>query len=179
MSLDKKTIISSVLLVLSNSLAISSIGTPSWVENNFAGTTRLGLTKICVLFNGQDPQNEECEALKMPSYWAVTLIFIVIGICLIFLTVLLLLLSIWRTHSEKMARIIGFLAMLFFCVACIVFPFGFYIEEIGGQAYKLPAYTQVGYSYYLFCGAVSLLTAAVTLCNLDVIRENFNHRMNR
>uniref|UniRef100_A0A7M5XPE4 Cnidarian restricted protein n=1 Tax=Clytia hemisphaerica TaxID=252671 RepID=A0A7M5XPE4_9CNID len=113
MSIDKKTIISSVLLVLSNSLAISSIGTPSWVENNFAGTTRLGLTKICVLFNGQDPQNEECEALKMPSYWAVTLIFIVIGICLIFLTVLLLLLSIWRTHSEKMARIIGFLASKF------------------------------------------------------------------
>jgi len=35
--MDKKEIVSSILLVLSNSLAISSIGTPSWVENSFAG----------------------------------------------------------------------------------------------------------------------------------------------
>jgi len=76
----------------------------------FTGTTRLGLTKICVLFQGQPAEKEKCEALKMPSYWAVTLVFIVIGICLICLTVLLLLLSIWRSQSERLARIIGFLA---------------------------------------------------------------------
>lgn len=76
------------------------------------GTTSLGLTEICVLFEGQPSKEERCEALKMPSYWAVTLIFIVIGICLVFITMILLFLSLWRAHSEKMARIMGFLASM-------------------------------------------------------------------
>ena len=77
------------------------------------GTTRIGLTEICVQFEGQTPEEERCEDLKMSSYWAVTLIFIVIGICLITATVALLLISKCRSNSEKMARIIGFLASMF------------------------------------------------------------------
>ena len=217
------------------------------------GVTRLGLTEICVLFEGQPESEEKCEALALPSYWSVTLIFIVIGIFLNLLTLVLLLISMCRPTSERMIRVLGFLAskslsqyfnyfsinciyfkgsfwpfrnneknkicyrmssqkpsqkwlclnnhaiysqqlffllyklnlffnsitknlVLFFCVACIVFPFGFNIEEIGGEPYKLPHHTEVGNSYYYFVGSVFSLTVAVTLCNLDVIRDNFPHR---
>ena len=47
----------------------------------------------------------------------------------------------------------SFLASLFqvlFCLAALVFPIGFYVDEIGGRPYKLPASTQVGSSYVLF-----------------------------
>jgi len=88
-------------------------------------------------------------------------------------------LSVMRDNFYSSLSLSYFSSVLFFCVACIIFPFGFHIEEIGGHAYKLPMHAQVGYSYYLFCGAVTLLTAAVILCNMDVIRENFHHRLQR
>ncbi|XP_057311926.1 uncharacterized protein C16orf52 homolog B-like isoform X2 [Hydractinia symbiolongicarpus] len=141
--MDKKSVMSSILFVLSNSLAISSIATPSWIVTNFVGITRLGLTKICVTLKDQDPKSESCEPLELSSHWATALVFIVIGICLIFLTVLLTLLSIWRSSIEKMVRIMSFFSMCFFCMAAIIFPFGFDAKEIGGVAYKLPASTDV------------------------------------
>ena len=78
------------------------------------GRTRLGLTEVCVLFKEQDPKDEVCEPFKLPSHWALTLVFIVIGICLTFLTIMLVLLSIWKPQSEKIARVIGFFAGIYF-----------------------------------------------------------------
>lgn len=42
------------------------------------------------------------------------------------------------------------LAVVLFCTAALVFPMGFYIDEVGGQRYKLPNNTAVGSSYVLF-----------------------------
>lgn len=40
--------------------------------------------------------------------------------------------------------------VILFCMAALIFPIGFYINEVGGQPYKLPNNTQVGSSYVLF-----------------------------
>lgn len=44
----------------------------------------------------------------------------------------------WRTY------------VILFCMAALIFPIGFYINEVGGQPYKLPNNTVVGSSYVLF-----------------------------
>lgn len=43
-----------------------------------------------------------------------------------------------------------FLVVVLFCTAALIFPLGFYIDEVGGQPYKLPNNTVVGSSYVLF-----------------------------
>ena len=63
------------------------------------------------------------------------------------------------------------LLVVFFSVAAIVFPFGFTIQQIGGTPYKLPAFTEVGYSYFMFCGSIVILTIAVGVSCYDVIRN--------
>lgn len=40
--------------------------------------------------------------------------------------------------------------VVLFCMAALIFPIGFYINEVGGQPYKLPNNTVVGSSYVLF-----------------------------
>lgn len=42
------------------------------------------------------------------------------------------------------------MAVILFCMAAFIFPIGFYINEVGGQPYKLPNNTVVGSSYVLF-----------------------------
>ena len=37
-----------------------------------------------------------------------------------------------------------------FCLAAVIFPMGFHVDEIGGQPYQLPNSHQVGISYILF-----------------------------
>lgn len=46
------------------------------------------------------------------------------------------------------------ISVTLFCLAAVIFPIGFAIEEIGGQPYKLPNQTQVGTSYVLFILAI-------------------------
>ncbi|GAA6084257.1 uncharacterized protein C16orf52 homolog B [Tachysurus ichikawai] len=43
-----------------------------------------------------------------------------------------------------------FSTVILFCMAALIFPIGFYINEVGGQPYKLPNNTVVGSSYVLF-----------------------------
>lgn len=43
-----------------------------------------------------------------------------------------------------------FFAVILLCMAALIFPIGFYINEVGGQPYKLPNNTVVGSSYVLF-----------------------------
>ena len=49
----------------------------------------------------KNDSEELCESLDLQTHWAVSLVFIVIGISLSFLAVLLLMLSMWRSRSEK------------------------------------------------------------------------------
>lgn len=41
-------------------------------------------------------------------------------------------------------------AVVLFCLAAVIFPMGFHVDEIGGQPYQLPGSHQVGISYILF-----------------------------
>ncbi len=43
-----------------------------------------------------------------------------------------------------------FFVVVLFCMAALIFPVGFYINQVGGQPYKLPNNTVVGSSYVLF-----------------------------
>lgn len=40
--------------------------------------------------------------------------------------------------------------VVLFCLAAVIFPLGFHIDEIGGQPYQLPNSHQVGFSYIMF-----------------------------
>lgn len=40
--------------------------------------------------------------------------------------------------------------MIVFCLAAVIFPLGFYVQEIGGMPYQLPNSHQVGISYIFF-----------------------------
>lgn len=42
------------------------------------------------------------------------------------------------------------ISVVLFCLAAVIFPMGFHIDEIGGQPYQLPNSHQVGISYILF-----------------------------
>lgn len=44
--------------------------------------------------------------------------------------------------------------VILFCMAALIFPVGFYINQVGGQPYKLPNNTVVGSSYVLFVLAI-------------------------
>lgn len=61
--------------------------------------------------------------------------------------------SISRTIGIVESRQIIFnynISVVLFCLAAVLFPMGFYIDEIGGQPYQLPNSHQVGISYILF-----------------------------
>lgn len=54
-------------------------------------------------------------------------------------------------HSNTAVTVFSlFFAVILFCMAALIFPIGFYINEVGGQPYKLPNNTVVGSSYVLF-----------------------------
>ena len=45
-------------------------------------------------------------------------------------------------------------SVILFCLASIVFPIGFSVDEIGGAPYQLPNSSQVGLSYIFFVMAL-------------------------
>lgn len=76
-------------------------------------------------------------SLLTEAFW---LIMIVSGNgshrCCWFVFVLLIITTIATKH-------ICFLPVVLFCLAAVVFPMGFYVEEIGGEPYQLPNSFQV------------------------------------
>ncbi|EEB09991.1 conserved hypothetical protein [Pediculus humanus corporis] len=68
--------------------------------------------------------------------------------------VILIAISYWDANIITYARWVGFTSMVLFCMAAIIFPMGFHIDEIGGQPYQLPNSHQVGLSYILFVMAL-------------------------
>lgn len=91
-----------------------------------------------------------CFTPNLSPEWLLTLILIFTACILLFSVVVLLIASRWDRHVISYARWIGFIAMVIFCLAAVIFPLGFYIEEIGGVAYQLPSSHQVGISYIFF-----------------------------
>lgn len=45
---------------------------------------------------------------------------------------------------------IVFISVVLFCLAAVILPMGFHVDDIGGQPYQLPNSHQVGISYILF-----------------------------
>ncbi|XP_023379582.1 uncharacterized protein C16orf52 homolog [Pteropus vampyrus] len=107
----------------------------------------VGLVRQCQTIHGRD---RTCIPPRLPPEWVTTLFFIIMGIISLTVTCGLLVASHWRREATKYARWIAFTGMILFCMAALIFPIGFYINEVGGQPYKLPNNTVVGSSYVLF-----------------------------
>ncbi|KAG9330110.1 hypothetical protein JZ751_027267 [Albula glossodonta] len=122
--MDKLTIISGCLFLAADIFAIASIANPDWINTGeSAGALTVGLVRQCQTIHGRE---RSCIPPRLPPEWAITLLFIIMGIVSLTLTLIL------------------------FCMAALIFPIGFYISEVGGQPYKLPNNTVVGSSYVLF-----------------------------
>ncbi|XP_013360197.1 PREDICTED: uncharacterized protein C16orf52 homolog [Chinchilla lanigera] len=111
------------------------------------GALTVGLVRQCQTIHGRD---RTCIPPRLPPEWVTTLFFIIMGIISLTVTCALLVASHWRREATKYARWIAFTGMILFCMAALIFPIGFYINEVGGQPYKLPNNTVVGSSYVLF-----------------------------
>lgn len=60
------------------------------------------------------------------------------------------LVSFYLIFLRKKFKIFVFISVVLFCLAAVIFPMGFHVDEIGGQPYQLPNSHQVGISYILF-----------------------------
>ncbi|KAK1344449.1 hypothetical protein QTO34_013143 [Cnephaeus nilssonii] len=116
-------------------------------HSSFQGALTVGLVRQCQTIHGRD---RTCVPPRLPPEWVTTLFFIIMGIISLTVTCGLLVASHWRREATKYARWIAFTGMILFCMAALIFPIGFYINEVGGQPYKLPNNTVVGSSYVLF-----------------------------
>ncbi|XP_042096332.1 modulator of smoothened protein isoform X1 [Ovis aries] len=116
-------------------------------SQDISGALTVGLVRQCQTIHGRD---RTCIPPRLPPEWVTTLFFIIMGIISLTVTCGLLVASHWRREATKYARWIAFTGMILFCMAALIFPIGFYINEVGGQPYKLPNNTVVGSSYVLF-----------------------------
>jgi len=145
--MDRITVISAVLFVIADIFSIVSLILPDWVVTDVAGDTRLGLMRECITIHNR-PQI--CISPTLPLEWNITLLCILMGCIAVTTTVVLLIVSHWERSVISHARWIGFLAMVLFCLAAVIFPVGFHITSIGGEPYQLPNSYQVGVSYIFF-----------------------------
>ncbi|XP_064595056.1 uncharacterized protein C16orf52 homolog A-like [Liolophura sinensis] len=149
--MEKLTLVSGFFFLVANLFAIASLSNPEWIVTDVAGSMRLGLTQQCQRVQGRP---EICISPRLSTEWMLTFIFIVGGIICLTVTCLLLMISLWHHSALKHARWLAFIGMTLFCLAAIIFPIGFHMDEIGGKPYKLPSHTQVGSSYVLFIMAI-------------------------
>ncbi|AWP17446.1 Hypothetical protein SMAX5B_020411 [Scophthalmus maximus] len=133
--MDKLTVISGCLFLAADIFAIASIVNPDWINTGeSAGSLTVGLVRQCQTIHGRD---RTCIPPQLPPEWITTLFFIILGIISLTVTCGLLVMSHWHREATRYARWIAFTA-------------SFYINEVGGQPYKLPNNTVVGSSYVLF-----------------------------
>lgn len=123
---------------------IISLASPDWIiETN---GNRLGLMWECLSLYNRKPI---CFTPTLSIEWLITLILIFVGCILLFTVVILLIASRWDRNVIFYARWIGFTAMvsgkfsfifsiakcflpqIIFCLAAVIFPLGFYVDEIG------------------------------------------------
>ncbi|XP_046672809.1 uncharacterized protein C16orf52 homolog A [Homalodisca vitripennis] len=145
--MDKLTLISGTLFMAADVFAIVSLAMPDWIITDVGGDTRLGLMWTCMtLYN----RPQLCFTPDLQPEWLLALVCIFVGCICITTTIILLGSSHWDRNVIPYARWVGFTAMVLFCLAAVIFPMGFHVDEIGGQPYQLPNSHQVGVSYILF-----------------------------
>lgn len=145
--MDRLTTISASFFMAADIFAIISLATPDWIVTDVGGETRLGLMWTCMTLYNRPYQ---CFTPELQPEWLLALICIFVGCICITTAIILLASSNWDRDVIPYARWVGFTAMVLFCLAAVIFPLGFHIDEIGGQPYQLPNSHQVGFSYIMF-----------------------------
>ncbi|ESO84077.1 hypothetical protein LOTGIDRAFT_211017 [Lottia gigantea] len=146
--MDKLSIISGALFFAADIFAVISLAMPNWIISEVGGNVYIGLLQTCLTIYGRPPICFSPEPVR--AEWVLTFICVVLGIMCISITVILLGLSLWEYRVMKFARWLGFVAMILFCIAAVIFPIGFDMDQIGGEAYQLPNNFRVGISYIFF-----------------------------
>jgi len=149
--MDKLTIISGALFLAADIFAVASLAMPDWIITEVGGDTRLGLMQTCLTLHKRP---STCYTPTLRPEWLITLICVFCGCICVTTTVVLILTSIWDRTVTPYAKWVGFVAVIFFCLAAVIFPIGFSQEEIGGAPYQLPNSYQVGISYIFFVMAL-------------------------
>jgi len=149
--MDRLSIISGALFFASNVFAVTSLAMPDWIVTENGGTTRLGLMQSCLTIYNRPTV---CYTPDLSTEWWITLVSILAGCLCVTSTLVLLFISIWDRQLVHVAKWFGFAAVIFFCVAAVVFPMGFKHEEIGGAPFQLPNSYNVGISYIFFVMAL-------------------------
>ncbi|KAF4115471.1 hypothetical protein G5714_002960 [Onychostoma macrolepis] len=140
--MDKLTIISGCLFLAADIFAIASIANPDWINTGeSAGALTVGLVRQCQTIHGRD---RTCIPPRLPPEWVTTLFFIIMGIISLTVTCGLLVASHWRREATKYARWIAFTGMILFCMAALIFPIGFYINEWGSCLREKSAFLAEG-----------------------------------
>ncbi|XP_031554177.1 uncharacterized protein C16orf52 homolog A-like [Actinia tenebrosa] len=145
--MDKFVIIGGILCFTADVFAIAALVTPKWVVSEFSGFVHLGLLVMC---QKSPRQPEVCVTPDLPDEWKAALVFLLFGVISLTITCFLLIISVWKPNMMSPARWIVFFGMIVFCFAALVFPLGFSMPEVGGEAFKLPTGTNVGPSFFLF-----------------------------
>ncbi|KAK3091356.1 hypothetical protein FSP39_019228 [Pinctada imbricata] len=153
--MDRLSIISGALFLTADVFAIASLAMPRWIVSDIGrGRTYIGLLQSCMEVLGTKQDRQDGHICFTPSpirvEWWLTFISISVGIFCVTVTIILLVISHWNYRVMKRARWLGFAAMILFCQAAVIFPIGFDMEQIGGEAYQLPNNYQVGISYIFF-----------------------------
>jgi len=161
--MEKLAAITTSLFIAANAMAVVSLLRPEWIVNKVNGETKFGLRESCLTFKGQ---KEVCTSASLPPEWIVTLAFIIVGSIMIFCAGICVFFSAWKEVLLSFSRWMSFVGVILFCFSALIFPFGFNIPEIGGDAYKLPPNTEVGMSYYLFFTSLFFSAMACALSNL-------------
>lgn len=146
--MDKLSIISGALFFAADIFAVSSLAMPQWIVSDVGGPTYIGLLQTCLTIHGREKQCFSPEVVR--PEWMLTFLCITVGILCVTITIVLLAVSYWRYRVMKFARWLGFVAMIMFCLAAVIFPIGFDMDQIGGEPYQLPSSYQVGISYIFF-----------------------------
>ncbi|XP_046404513.1 uncharacterized protein C16orf52 homolog A [Ischnura elegans] len=145
--MDRLTATAGFLFFVADVCAIISVYTPDWIVSGVGGETQIGLMWTCItLYN----RPQVCFSPNLQPEWLLTLVCIFLGCICIATTIILLGSAHWDPNVIPYARWVGFTAMVLFCMAAVIFPMGFHIEEIGGLPYQLPNSHEVGLSYILF-----------------------------
>ncbi|CAH1779646.1 unnamed protein product [Owenia fusiformis] len=147
-SIDKLSVISGALFLAADLFAIASLCMPNWIVSDIGGETSIGLLKTCLTIYGRSAKCFTPDQIR--SEWVLTFICVVFGIICVTITVILLAASYFKYNLIKYARWIGFVGIIMFCNAAVIFPIGFNMDQIGGEPYQLPSSFQVGISYIFF-----------------------------
>ncbi|EDQ90726.1 uncharacterized protein MONBRDRAFT_36587 [Monosiga brevicollis MX1] len=132
-------------------LTVTALGTPAWIITDFQGMFEYGLFVECTALTYNGEQRRTCgKPAEHSGQWQATAAFIIMGLLVLVGAIGCATMAIIRQRYMDYARWAGFTAAIFYSIASLIFPVGFTRDDIGGEPYRLPEHTGVGFSYILF-----------------------------